>query len=101
MRAVWDFGGLATGTLALIASQVVDQLPGLPGLSPWLNYGGLGLLAVTLLGLLYREQQRTKEQQEAFALEREKVAAEREKASERYERLTAMLARIHDHQGGE
>ena len=71
MRAVWDFGGLATGTLALIASQVVDQLPGLPGLSPWLNYGGLGLLAVTLLGLLYREQQRTKEQQEAFALEQE------------------------------
>lgn len=80
MRAVWDFGGLLTGTTALVASQ----LPELPGLSPWINYGGLGLLAVTLLGLLYREQQRSKEQSDA-------AASERQRAAERYDHLVELV----------
>lgn len=101
VQRILNFTGITTGTVAMMASSALEQVGQLPGLSPWINYGGLGLLAVTLLGLLYREQQRSKELQEAFAVEREKVAAEREKASERYERLTAMLARFHDHQGGE
>lgn len=101
MRAWWDFGGLLTGTAALIASQVMDQLPDLPGVSPWVNLGGLSLLSFVLYGLLCRELKRSKDQQEAFALEREKAAAEREKASERYERLTSLIAKLHECREGE
>lgn len=69
-RTLIDYLGVAGSTGLLVASDTLQNAASMPLPPPWLNYGGLGLLAGTLLLLLGREQRRAKEMAEAFAAER-------------------------------
>lgn len=92
MRSLYDWAGLTSGTVALMASDVM-QHAGLPWLAPWLNYGGLGILAGVLLYLLRQAHKDNHDQAAAFA-------TERVDAARRLDELTGQLLRLHRHSTG-